>query len=69
VPQRDERIDVYRAPRRDVTSKQRDTNEKKGDARKCEGVGRPHAVKQPRHQVRNDQRASKPYRSAGDGER
>src|ERR1700719_448998 len=49
VPQRDQRIDAYREPRRNITSKQRDTDEKKGDARECQRICRPHAVKQSCH--------------------
>src|ERR1700693_2247214 len=68
VSERDERIDAYRTPCRYVTSEKSDADEKNSDTRKCERVRRPDAVKQSRHQVRNDQRTNKSYRSAGNGQ-
>src|SRR5271155_525484 len=49
VSQRDQRIHAYRAPRRNITSKQSDTDEKKGDTRKRQRIRRPHAVEQSCH--------------------
>jgi hypothetical protein len=49
VSQRNQRIDAYRAPRRYITSKQSDTDEKKRDTRKRHRICRPHAVKQSCH--------------------
>jgi hypothetical protein len=44
VPQRGQRIDAHRAPCGNVTRKQRYAQEKKGDARKRQGIRRPHSV-------------------------
>ena len=38
VSQRDQRIDAYRAARRNIASEQRDTDEENRDARECERV-------------------------------
>ena len=45
VSQRDQRIDAYGAPRRDITSKHGYANEKKSDTRKGQRICRSHAEK------------------------
>jgi hypothetical protein len=61
VPKCDHRVDTHCAPRRKVTGKQSDTDQKNGDSHKRHRIGRPHTIKQPRHQVRHNQRANQSH--------
>ena len=54
VSQRDQRVDAGGAPRRNITSQQSHTDEKKGDTCKRQRIRRPNTVKHSGHQVRYD---------------
>src|ERR1700683_4418442 len=68
MPERDQRIDANRAPRRNITSEQGDTEEKKSDTSKRQRIRGAHAVKETRHQVGHDQGTNESNRGARQGE-
>jgi hypothetical protein len=63
-----DRIEAHGAQRRDVAGGERDGGKHNGDAREGGEIGRRHAVEQPGHKMRDDERTGRTHAGAGGGQ-
>ena len=68
IAESDHRIDFHGAARGEITGKHGNTEEKESDTGKGQRIGRPYAVEQTCHQVRNDQGTNKSNCGTHNGE-